>query len=70
MEASTALYTFFALGRRTGKQFRGMNIGPDFHGVAVHDRYVVYDSPDSFATGARHQLCCSQLLHQRSTTST
>ena len=60
--ASTALYTFFALGRRTGKQFRAMNIGPDFHGVAVHDRYVVYDSTDSFAIGARHQLCCSHLL--------
>jgi hypothetical protein len=60
--ASTALYSFFALGRRTGKQFRSLDIGPQFHGVAVHDRYVVYDSSDSFGTGVQHQLCCSHLL--------
>lgn len=60
--ASTALYTFFALGRRTGKQFRSLDIGPHFHGVAVHDRYVVYDSSDSFGSGVQHQLCCSHLL--------
>lgn len=44
--ASTALYSFSALGRRTGKQFRSLDIGPHFHGVAVHDRYVVYDAGD------------------------
>ena len=60
--ASTALYSFFALGRRTGKQFRSLDIGPHFNGVAVHDRYVVYDSSDSFGSGVRHQLCCSHLL--------
>ena len=60
--ASTTLYSFFALGRRTGKQFRSLDIGPNFHGVAVHDRYVVYDSSDSFGSGTRHQLCCSHLL--------
>jgi transposase len=60
--ASTALYSFFALGRRTGKQFRDMDIGPNFHGVAVHDRYVVYDSTDSFGSDVQHQLCCSHLL--------
>lgn len=60
--ASTNRYTLFALGRRTGKQFRTFAVGTGFHGVAVHDRYSVYDTPGNFAAGARHQLCCSHLL--------
>lgn len=60
--ASTNRYTVFALGRRTGKQFRTFGVGTDFSGVAVHDRYVVYDTPGNFAAGVRHQLCCSHLL--------
>ena len=60
--ASTNRYTVFALGRRTGKQFRIFGVGTDFHGVAVHDRYVVYDTPRNFGAGVRHQLCCSHLL--------
>jgi transposase len=60
--ASTNRYTVFALGRRTGKQFRVFGVGTDFAGVAVHDRYVVYDTPGNFAVGVRHQLCCSHLL--------
>jgi hypothetical protein len=60
--ASTNLYTLFTLGRRSGKQFRANGIGPAFAGVAVHDRYAVYDQADNFADGVRHQLCCSHLL--------
>ena len=60
--ASTGRYTLYALGRRSGKQFRDIGIGPGFAGVAVHDRYAVYDQAGSFAAGVRHQLCCSHLL--------
>ncbi len=60
--ASTNRYTVFALGRRTGKQFRTFAVGTGFGGVAVHDRYAVYDTAGNFAAGARHQLCCSHLL--------
>ena len=60
--ACTNLYSLFTLGRRSGKQFRAIGIGPAFAGVAVHDRYAVYDQVDSFADGVRHQLCCAHLL--------
>jgi transposase len=60
--ASTNRYTVFALGRRTGKQFRAFAVGTGFGGVAVHDRYTVYDTPGNFAAGVQHQLCCSHLL--------
>jgi transposase len=60
--ASTGRYTLYALGRRSGKQFRDIGIGPAFAGVAVHDRYAVYDQAGNFAAGVRHQLCCSHLL--------
>jgi hypothetical protein len=46
--ASTNRYTVFALGRRTGKQFRVFAVGTGFRGVAVHDRYTVYDTPGTF----------------------
>ncbi len=60
--ASTGRYTLYALGRRSGKQFRDIGIGPAFAGVAVHDRYAVYDQAGNFAAGVRHQLCCAHLL--------
>ncbi len=61
--ASTGRYTLYALAeRRSGKQFRKIGIGPAFTGVAVHDRYTVYDQAGNFADGVRHQLCCSHLL--------
>lgn len=61
--ASTGRYTLYTLGeRRSGKQFREIGIGPGFAGVAVHDRYTVYDQAGNFADGIRHQLCCSHLL--------
>jgi transposase len=60
--ASTNAYTLFALGRRTGKQFRSFAVGSGFRGVAVHDRYAVYDAAGSFPPDVRHQLCCSHLL--------
>jgi hypothetical protein len=58
--ASTGRYTLYALAeRRSGTQFRKIGIGPAFTGVAVHDRYTVYDQAGNFADGVRHQLCCS-----------
>ena len=60
--ASTNRYTVFALCRRTGKQFRSFGVGKGFAGVAVHDRYPVYDTAANFAAGVRHQLCCSHIL--------
>jgi hypothetical protein len=61
--ASTNRYTLYTLGeRRSGKQFRKIGIGPAFAGVAVHDRYTVYDQADNFADGVGHQLCCAHLL--------
>jgi hypothetical protein len=60
--ACTALYTLYVLGTRSGKQFRALGIGPAFSGVAVHDRYVVYDQVGNFAGGVQHQLCCAHLL--------
>jgi hypothetical protein len=60
--ASTNRYTAFFLGRRTGKQFRAFGVGTGFRGVAVHDRYPVYDTPGNLAPEARHQLCCQHIL--------
>ena len=61
--ASTGRYTLYTLGqRRSGEQFRDIGIGPAFAGVAVHDRYAVYDQAGNFADGIRHQLCCAHLL--------
>lgn len=61
--ASTGRYTLYTLAeRRSGKQFRDIGIGPGFAGVAVHDRYTVYDQAGNFADGVRHQLCCAHLL--------
>lgn len=61
--ASTGRYTLYTLAqRRSGEQFRDIGIGPAFTGVAVHDRYAVYDQAGNFAGGVRHQLCCAHLL--------
>lgn len=61
--ASTGRYTLYTLAeRRSGEQFRDIGIGPAFTGVAVHDRYSVYDQAGNFADGIRHQLCCAHLL--------
>lgn len=61
--ASTGRYTLYALAqRRSGRHFREIGIGPAFTGVAVHDRYTVYDQAGNFADGVRHQLCCAHLL--------
>jgi len=60
--ACTGLYTLYALGTRSGLQFRALGIGPAFAGVAVHDRYVVYDEAGNFAADVQHQLCGAHLL--------
>ena len=60
--ASTELLTAHHLGGRSGVEFTAFGVGADFHGVAVHDNYAVYDGRDAFGTGIRHQLCCAHLL--------
>jgi hypothetical protein len=60
--ACTGLYTLYALGTRSGLQFRKLGIGQAFAGVAVHDRYVVYDEAGNFTADVQHQLCCAHLL--------
>jgi transposase len=60
--ACTGLYTLHALGTRSGLQFRKLGIGQAFVGVAVHDRYVVYDERGNFGADVQHQLCCAHLL--------
>lgn len=60
--ACTGLYTLYALGTRSGLQFRKLGIGSAFSGVAVHDRYVVYDEKGNFTTDVQHQLCGAHLL--------
>jgi transposase len=60
LSASTEKYTLFGLGGRDLASFTDFGVLPGFAGVAVHDRYSLYDHRD-FAVAA-HQLCCSHLL--------
>jgi len=59
--ASTGRYTAYFLGGRDTGSFTAFGIGQAFRGVAVHDRYDLYDRGVlDQATG--HQLYCSHLL--------
>src|ERR1019366_231622 len=59
--ASTALYTSYYLGDRSGASFRASGIGPSLHGsVIVHDRLDLYDR--QAPAGVSHQLCGSHLV--------
>lgn len=61
LSANTEHLTALALGGRDLKTFQSAGILGRFTGVAVHDRYAVYDNP-VFANLAGHQLCCAHLL--------
>jgi len=61
LSANTDLLTAFWLGGRDLATFHAFGILDAFTGVAVHDRYTVYDHPD-FAHLSGHQLCAAHLL--------
>jgi len=62
LSASTDAHTLYWLGGRDLDTFTGFAILPTFAGIAVHDRYSLYDHPDLTGRLAGHQLCCSHLL--------
>jgi hypothetical protein len=59
--AVTGYLTLFHLGGRDLETFIEFGILTQFHGIAVHDRYAVYDNK-TFKTLAGHQLCTAHLL--------
>lgn len=61
LSANTDTHTAFWLGGRDLASFHAFGVLDSFAGVAVHDRYTVYDHPD-FAHLAGHQLCAAHLL--------
>ena len=44
--------------------FTEFGVLPGFTGVAVHDRYSVYDNR-AFAGVGGHQICCAHILRDR-----
>ena len=61
LSASTELCTLFFLGGRDLGSFNEFGVLPGFTGVAVHDRYSVYDNR-AFAGVGGHQICCAHIL--------
>lgn len=61
LSANTDTHSSFWLGGRGLTTFHDFGILDAFTGVAVHDRYSLYDH-DSFGTFAGHQLCVAHLL--------
>lgn len=61
LSASTELYAVFGLGGRDLQSFKDFGVLGAFAGVAVHDRYNVYDHPDFPGIGG-HQLCAAHLI--------
>lgn len=62
LSASTEACTLFTLGGRDIASFTDFAVLPAFTGIAVHDRYALYDHPSLTKTIAGHQLCCAHLL--------
>jgi hypothetical protein len=62
LSASTGTCTLFALGGRDIASFADFAVLPAFTGIAVHDRYALYDHPSLTKSLAGHQLCCAHLL--------
>jgi transposase len=60
LSASTELFTVFGLGGRDLGSFTDFDVLGRFAGIAVHDRYSLYDHPD-FGVAA-HQLCVAHIL--------
>jgi transposase len=57
--AATPLLTYYTLADRNTASFKAFVL-PDLTGVAVHDRYHVYDHAQLGAL--THQLCCAHIL--------
>jgi transposase len=62
LSASTDTCALFWLGGRNLETFTAFGILPAYTGIAVHDRYSLYDHPDLTARLAGHQLCTAHLL--------
>ncbi|MBK6873569.1 MAG: transposase [Kineosporiaceae bacterium] len=62
LSASTDSHTLYWLGGRNLDTFTDFAVLPKFAGIAVHDRYTLYDHPDLAQRLAGHQLCCAHLL--------
>jgi hypothetical protein len=56
--AGTEKYTAYHLGGRDTGSFTAFGIGQGFTGIAVHDRYDLYDR-GVLSGCAGHQLCCA-----------
>ena len=62
LSASTDLHTLYWLGGRDLATFKDFGVLTAFTGIAVHDRYSLYDHPELTKTLAGHQLCTAHLL--------
>jgi transposase len=62
LSASTQRHTLYWLGGRNLDTFTDFAVLPAFAGIAVHDRYSLYDHRDLTKRLAGHQLCCAHLL--------
>lgn len=69
LSASTEHATLYWLGGRDLATFTAFGVLPGFHGIAVHDRYSLYDHPtltghltDGQHPDRGHQLCVAHLL--------
>jgi len=62
LSASPPAHTLYWLGGRDKTSFAGFGILPAATGIAVHDRYALYDHPDLTGNLAGHQICCAHLL--------
>jgi uncharacterized coiled-coil protein SlyX len=62
LSASTDRATMYWLGGRDLASFTAFGVLPGFTGIAVHDRYTLYDHADLTSRLAGHQLCCAHLL--------
>jgi transposase len=62
LSASTDLHTLYWLGGRDLATFKDFGVLTSFTGIAVHDRYSLYDHPELTRTLAGHQLCAAHLL--------
>ena len=62
LSASTDLHTLYFLGGRDLATFKAFGVLTSFTGIAVHDRYSLYDHPELTKTLTGHQLCAAHLL--------
>ena len=62
LSASTDRHTLYWLGGRDKTSFADFGILSAVTGIAVHDRYALYDHPDLTANLSGHQICCAHLL--------